>query len=163
MARACLPPVQFDIEQGEVEGRAAVVVKVHEAVVSAKPWVRGELRRRRSWDGDYPMSELEEQAFLARREQPTSTARRWPRYREWTSASRRPARAILTVDRKQRGTYLAPGLRRHPLGPRQGLRPTSRPEPGLVVGLGAHGLQRHDGDRVGLDHERPGAQAAGGR
>jgi ATP-dependent DNA helicase RecG len=70
MARACVPPVQLDIDQAEVEGRAVILARVHECAVSAKPCRWGERGWVRSWDGDYPMSELEEQAFLAQREQP---------------------------------------------------------------------------------------------
>ncbi|MHB1475706.1 MAG: ATP-binding protein [Dermatophilaceae bacterium] len=71
-ARGCLPPVQLTIEQDQVDGMTVVVARVAECAPSVKPcrigpggpaWVR-------AWDGDFTMSPLEEQAFLAQREQP---------------------------------------------------------------------------------------------
>jgi ATP-dependent DNA helicase RecG len=74
-ARACMPPVQLRFLEGDdalVEGLPVVAAHVAECPLSMKPcritatnrgWVRG-------WDGDYMMSELEEQAFLGQRLQP---------------------------------------------------------------------------------------------
>jgi len=71
-ARSCHPPITLEIEQDEVDGMPIVITRVNECATSAKPcrdraagkaWIR-------SWDGDYTMSLLEEQAFLAQREQP---------------------------------------------------------------------------------------------
>jgi len=71
-ARSCSPPVTVTFEDAEVEGKSVVVAKVAECAPSAKPcrvtssgqaWLR-------SWDGDYTMSQLEEQAFLAQRQHP---------------------------------------------------------------------------------------------
>ena len=71
-ARACTPPVNVTFEDAVLEGEPVIVVEVAECAPSAKPcretatgqaWLR-------SWDGDFTMSSLEEQAFLAQREQP---------------------------------------------------------------------------------------------
>lgn len=71
-ARSLHPPVQVNIEEGEVDGRTVVVAVVQECPVSQKPckdpgsgkaWVR-------SYDGDYQISSLEEQAFLTARNAP---------------------------------------------------------------------------------------------
>ncbi len=71
-ARACLPPVQLTFTDAELDGKPVIVAKVAATAASAKPcrvqssgqaWVRG-------WDGDFPMSSLEEQAFLAQRAHP---------------------------------------------------------------------------------------------
>lgn len=69
-ARSCTPPVVVDVGQAVVDGLDVIVARVAECARSAKPcrvagqgWVR-------SWDGDYRMSELEEQAFLRHREPP---------------------------------------------------------------------------------------------
>ena len=72
-ARACEPPVVLSFVDAEVDGLSIVAARVRECDASAKPcrvastrqaWVRG-------WDGDYLMSALEQQAFLAQRRQPT--------------------------------------------------------------------------------------------
>ncbi len=70
IARRCQPPVRVAIEQIGLEGKPIIVARIHECDPSAKPcrldgrgWIR-------SWDGDFQMSELEEQAFLAQRQQP---------------------------------------------------------------------------------------------
>ncbi|MFJ4658298.1 ATP-binding protein [Nocardia sp. NPDC088792] len=71
-ARAFTPPVQLTIEDSTVDGEPVVVATVHECTPSAKPcrvnatgaaYLRG-------YDGDFQMSELEEQAFLASRQPP---------------------------------------------------------------------------------------------
>ncbi|WP_427384501.1 ATP-binding protein [Janibacter sp. G56] len=71
-ARACSPPVQVTFHDAEVAGRPVVVAAVAECSPSAKPcrvvstgsgWVR-------FWDGDFTMSAVEEQAFLAQRQPP---------------------------------------------------------------------------------------------
>ena len=69
-ARTCVPPVSLEVGQAIVDGHPVIVARVAECDRSAKPcrlsgrgWVRG-------WDGDYRMSELEEQAFLGHREPP---------------------------------------------------------------------------------------------
>lgn len=71
-ARACSPPVQLTFHDAQVQGQPVIVAQVAECAPSAKPcrvtssgvaWVR-------LWDGDFTMSPLEEQAFLAQREQP---------------------------------------------------------------------------------------------
>ena len=71
-ARQFQPPVHLEIEDAEVDGLPIVVAHVRECDPSAKP-CRVEASGTayiRSWDGDYTMSELEEQAFLAQRQPP---------------------------------------------------------------------------------------------
>ncbi|HTX00236.1 MAG TPA: ATP-binding protein [Acidimicrobiales bacterium] len=70
MARGCVPPVRLEIEQAEVENMPVIVARVAECAVSAKPCRWNDRGWIRSFDGDHPMSELEEQAFLAQRDQP---------------------------------------------------------------------------------------------
>ena len=63
-ARACTPPVGVEMSQHEVQGHVVIAVQVTECARSAKPCRfkgRGWLR---AWDGDYSMSQEEEQAFL---------------------------------------------------------------------------------------------------
>jgi ATP-dependent DNA helicase RecG len=69
-ARSFTPPVQLTISDGVVDGAPVVVARVHECDASAKPcrvtasgaaYVRG-------YDGDFELSALEEQAFLAARQ-----------------------------------------------------------------------------------------------
>ena len=72
-ARSCRPPVQLDfIDDAIADGAPVVYARVRETDRSAKPcrtsagkaYIRG-------FDGDYELSSLEEQAFLAQRTQPT--------------------------------------------------------------------------------------------
>jgi ATP-dependent DNA helicase RecG len=72
-ARAYEPPVVLEfVDDAKVDGVPIIAARVRECDPSAKPcrlvssrqaWLRG-------WDGDYLMSALEEQAFLAQRTQP---------------------------------------------------------------------------------------------
>lgn len=71
-ARAYTPPVRLTIDDGTVDGEPVIVARVHECDRSAKPcrvtatgtaYLRG-------YDGDYPLSDLEEQGFLAARRPP---------------------------------------------------------------------------------------------
>ena len=72
MARSCRPPVRLDfVEDAVAEGSPVVYATVRETDPSAKPcrtaagkaYIRG-------FDGDYELSSIEEQAFLAQRTQP---------------------------------------------------------------------------------------------
>ncbi|MDR1825238.1 MAG: putative DNA binding domain-containing protein [Bifidobacteriaceae bacterium] len=73
LARTALdPPIQVTTHVEEFEGASLVLVDVPEADKSLKPVRvkrigRGYLRQ---YDGDYPLSDLEEQAFLTQRGQP---------------------------------------------------------------------------------------------
>jgi ATP-dependent DNA helicase RecG len=73
VARSALePPVRVESEAVEFEGRTVVVAEVREAARSAKP-VRVKRTGRaylRQYDGTFPLSDLEEQAFAAARGQP---------------------------------------------------------------------------------------------
>ena len=71
-ARSFTPPVQLSISDGVVDGEPVVVARVHECDQSAKPcrvtatgtaYLRG-------YDGDFPLSDLEMQGFLAARRPP---------------------------------------------------------------------------------------------
>ncbi len=69
-ARTCTPPVVLDLEVHAFEGSQVILARVTECDPAAKPcrvqghgWVRG-------YDGDYRMSDLEEQAFLRLRQPP---------------------------------------------------------------------------------------------
>jgi ATP-dependent DNA helicase RecG len=71
-ARGFIPPVRLDIEDGIVDGAPVIVAQVSECDRSAKPcrvatsgkaYIRG-------YDGDFLLSDLEEQAFLAARRPP---------------------------------------------------------------------------------------------
>jgi ATP-dependent DNA helicase RecG len=69
-ARVCLPPVMTTSESDRFEGSEVVVVRVAECDPAMKPcrvqnrgWIRG-------YDGDFHMSDLEEQAFLRLRRAP---------------------------------------------------------------------------------------------
>lgn len=68
-ARSFTPPIQMLIEDGTVDGEPVVIVRVHECDRSAKPCRVSATGTAylRSYDGDFAMSELEEQAFLASR------------------------------------------------------------------------------------------------
>lgn len=71
-ARSFSPPVRLAIEDGMVDGSPVVVARVHECDSSAKPCriaSSGESFLR-GYDGDYRMSDLEEQGFLAARKPP---------------------------------------------------------------------------------------------
>lgn len=70
-ARAFHPPAQIDIELGTVDGHIVVLGAVKETDASMKPCRAPDGRAYlRSYDGDYPLSQVEEQAFLAQRRQP---------------------------------------------------------------------------------------------
>lgn len=70
-ARSCTPPVVVDITDGVVEGQPVVVAQVRECARSAKPCRAGSGQAYlRAHDGDYELSAVEEQAFLAQREAP---------------------------------------------------------------------------------------------
>ncbi|WP_051162768.1 ATP-binding protein [Nocardia brevicatena] len=71
-ARSFTPPVQLTIDDATIDGKPVVAAVVHECAPSAKPcrvdatgaaYLRG-------YDGDFRMSTLEEQAFLAARQAP---------------------------------------------------------------------------------------------
>lgn len=71
-ARNFSPPIRLTIEDGAVDGAPVIVARVHECDSSAKPCrvaSSGESYLR-GYDGDYRMSDLEEQAFLAARKPP---------------------------------------------------------------------------------------------
>jgi ATP-dependent DNA helicase RecG len=71
-ARSFSPPVRLTIEDGMVDGAPVIVARVHECDSSAKPCriaSSGESYLR-GYDGDYRLSDLEEQAFLAARRPP---------------------------------------------------------------------------------------------
>jgi ATP-dependent DNA helicase RecG len=69
-ARACRPPVQLEITEELFEDSLVIVARVTEVDASSKPCKFGGRGWIRSWDGDYEMSELEEQAFLRLRDAP---------------------------------------------------------------------------------------------
>ncbi|NNH70031.1 ArsR family transcriptional regulator [Nocardia uniformis] len=71
-ARSFTPPVRILVEDGTVDDEPVVVVRVHECDRSAKPCrvAATGTAYLRSYDGDFAMSELEEQAFLASRHPP---------------------------------------------------------------------------------------------
>jgi ATP-dependent DNA helicase RecG len=71
-ARALMPPVQVEINDGTVDGAPVIVARVRECDPSAKPcrvnstgaaYLRG-------YDGDYRLSSLEEQGYLSARKPP---------------------------------------------------------------------------------------------
>ncbi|WP_218024818.1 ATP-binding protein [Nocardia pseudovaccinii] len=68
-ARSFTPPIRILVEDGMVDGEPVVVVRVHECDRAAKPCrvAATGIAYLRSYDGDFAMSELEEQAFLASR------------------------------------------------------------------------------------------------
>ena len=71
-ARNFSPPVGLTISDGTVDGALVIVARVHECDSSAKPCrvaSTGESYLR-GYDGDYRLSDLEEQAFLAARKPP---------------------------------------------------------------------------------------------
>ena len=71
-ARGFIPPVRLDIEDGVVDGSAVVVAQVSECDRSAKPCRVASTGKSyiRGYDGDFLLSDLEEQAFLAARKPP---------------------------------------------------------------------------------------------
>jgi len=71
-ARALTPPAQLDISDETVDGHAVVVARVAECPASDKPCRVTSTRRAylRGHDGNYQLSELEEQGFLRSREAP---------------------------------------------------------------------------------------------
>ncbi|KJE21463.1 putative transcriptional regulator with HTH domain [Frankia torreyi] len=71
-ARAFTPPVRLTVDDGEVDGAAVVVARVHECDRSSKPCrvTATGTAYLRSYDGDYALSEVEEQGFLAARQAP---------------------------------------------------------------------------------------------
>ncbi|WP_236701496.1 MULTISPECIES: ATP-binding protein [Frankia] len=71
-ARAFTPPVRLTIEDGEVDGAAVVVAQVQECDRSTKPCRVTATGRAylRGYDGDYALSDVEEQGFLAARQPP---------------------------------------------------------------------------------------------
>lgn len=73
-ARALTPPAQLEISDESVEGLPVIVARVVECPASAKPCRVTSTRRAylRGHDGDYQLSELEEQGFLRAREAPSA-------------------------------------------------------------------------------------------
>lgn len=71
-ARAFTPPIQLTISDGSVDGKPVVVAVVHECDASAKPCkvTASGAAYLRGYDGDFELSALEEQAFLATRQPP---------------------------------------------------------------------------------------------
>lgn len=71
-ARGFVPPVRLDIEDGAVEGVPVVVAQVSECDRSAKPCRVASTGKAylRGYDGDFLLSDLEEQAFPALRKPP---------------------------------------------------------------------------------------------
>ncbi|MFC4127348.1 AlbA family DNA-binding domain-containing protein [Nocardia rhizosphaerae] len=70
--RRITPPVRITIEDATVDESPVIVVRVHEYDRSAKPCrvSASGTAYLRDYDGDFAMSELEEQAFLASRRPP---------------------------------------------------------------------------------------------
>lgn len=71
-ARSFTPPVRLALEDGTIDGKPIVIAHVHECDPSAKPCrVTGSGKAYlRGYDGDFELSALEEQAFLAARQPP---------------------------------------------------------------------------------------------
>jgi ATP-dependent DNA helicase RecG len=71
-SRGFTPPIVLDIGDATVEGAPVIVARVHECDPSAKPCRVAATGRAylRSYDGDFPLSHLEEQAFIAARRPP---------------------------------------------------------------------------------------------
>jgi ATP-dependent DNA helicase RecG len=74
-ARDCVPPVVLDITEESFDGSPVVVARVAECDPADKPCRINNQGWTRSWDGDYRMSSLEEQAFLRQRQAPTCDRR----------------------------------------------------------------------------------------
>jgi ATP-dependent DNA helicase RecG len=73
-ARTFTPPVRMTIEDAYVDGAPVISATVHECDPSAKPCkvTATGASYSRGYDGDFPLSALEEQAFLAARRPPLS-------------------------------------------------------------------------------------------
>lgn len=71
-ARGFAPPIVLDIDDGTVDGTPVVVARVHECDPSAKPCRVAATGKAylRAYDGDFLLSHLEEQAFIAARKRP---------------------------------------------------------------------------------------------
>ncbi len=71
-ARGFIPPVRLDMEDGTVDGSPVVVAQVSECDRSAKPCRVASTGKSyiRGYDGDFLLSDVEEQAFLAARKPP---------------------------------------------------------------------------------------------
>lgn len=71
-ARGFIPPVRLDVGDAQVDGSPVVVARVHECDQSLKPCKVASTGKAylRGYDGDYLLSALEEQAFLAARSVP---------------------------------------------------------------------------------------------
>jgi len=71
-ARTLTPPVSLSISDGIVDGLPVIVAQVHECDPSAKPCrvTAGNVAYIRGYDGDFPLSDLEIQGFLAARRPP---------------------------------------------------------------------------------------------
>lgn len=71
-ARSYEPPVRLTIRDGEIEGHRVIAATVHECDPSAKPCRVAASGKAylRSYDGDYELSAIEQQAFLAQRRPP---------------------------------------------------------------------------------------------
>jgi ATP-dependent DNA helicase RecG len=71
-ARTCTPPVRLTIDDAIVDGVMVIAARVHECDTSAKPCRLSATGAAylRAYDGDYRLSDLEEQAFLAQRHPP---------------------------------------------------------------------------------------------
>jgi ATP-dependent DNA helicase RecG len=71
-ARSFIPPVRLDIQDGTVDGSPVVIAEVSECDRSAKPCRVASTGKAylRGYDGDFLLSDLEEQAFLAARKPP---------------------------------------------------------------------------------------------
>jgi ATP-dependent DNA helicase RecG len=71
-ARGFVPPVVLDIDDGMVDGAPVIIARVHECDPSAKPCRVAATGKAylRGYDGDFQLSHLEEQAFIASRKPP---------------------------------------------------------------------------------------------
>jgi ATP-dependent DNA helicase RecG len=71
-ARAFTPPVRLSISDDLVDGHPVIVAQVHECDPSAKPCrvTATNTAYLRGYDGDFPLSDLETQGFLAARRPP---------------------------------------------------------------------------------------------
>jgi ATP-dependent DNA helicase RecG len=69
---ALTPPVRLDVDDAVVDGTTIIIATVHECAPSAKPCRVNatDAAYLRGYDGDFRMSALEEQAFLASRQPP---------------------------------------------------------------------------------------------
>jgi ATP-dependent DNA helicase RecG len=71
--QALVPPVTFDVWDQTFEGVSVVVARIHETPAHGKPCRVASSRKAylRSYDGDYELSQVEEQTFIANRSTPT--------------------------------------------------------------------------------------------